>query len=398
MATIGIDATALATPSPGGIGTSQYQTMRALAELETPHRFMLYATTPPLVPFTRKPLDVGWPLRLGSGPLTRSNVVWMQTGVNRLLAEDNVDVFWGPRHLLPLFARGPALVATVHDFWGRYYPGQQPWLDRTATRLLTDRVMARADVLVAPSVSCARDVERFGRRTYGSVRVVPWGVDPALFRPLPAELIADVLARLGVGRPYVLSLDVFNPRKGFCAVLAAVARLPLGAGRHVPVAGARPPELVGLGRPREGVAHLRLQVNSAQVGVRVHLPGNISTEDLVALYSGALALVYPSIYEGFGMPILEAMACGCPVIAADRWSLPEVAGGAALLVDPLRPDQLAEALTKLAEDEGERARLVAAGRTRAAACTWRATALGMLQAFDEALGTRFVGVRGGPSF
>ena len=378
MATIGIDVTALSTPACGGIGTSQYQTLRALAELETPHRFVLYAATQPVVPFTRTALDLPWPLRLGSGPSTRSNILWMQTGVNRLLAADRVDVFWGPRHLLPLRAHRLATVATVHDFWGRYHPDQQPWLNRTATRVLTDRVMASAAVVVAPSASCARDAERFGRLAPGSVRVVPWGVDGAQFLPSAPERVASVLTRLGVRRPYLLSLDVFNPRKGFAAVLAASA----AAERRLD----RPLDVVGLGRPRRSTVRAWLPSDAARSGRRgtVHLPGDVAVQDLVALYSGAVALVYPSVYEGFGLPVLEAMACGCPVITADRASLPEVAGDAAVLVDLSIGDGLAGAIVAVAGDPGERARLAAAGRRRAATFTWRRTAEAMLEVFVEA--------------
>lgn len=379
MAIIGIDATALSTSACGGIGTSQYQTMRALAEIDTPHRFVLYAASPLVIPFSRRPLDLPWPVRLGSGPLARSNIVWMQTGVNRLLAEDRVDVFWGPRHLLPFRARGIGKVATVHDFWDRYYPDQQPWLNRTANHLLIAKVIAHADVLVTPSVATARDAARFSRVAPGSLRVVPWGVDPAVFRPLPTEQITPVLARLGVQSPYLLSLDVFNPRKNFSAVLEAVSGLPEDVRGLLTV--------VGIGQPRKTASAADFQTRAVALGLHecLRVLDDVSPEDLVALYSGALAFVYPSIYEGFGMPVLEAMACGCPVITADRSSLPEVAGGAAMLVDPTSVEQLAQTIAVLATDDKERARLVAAGSVRAAEYTWHKTATAMLAAFDDAL-------------
>jgi len=387
MATIGIDATALATSACGGIGTSQYQTMRALAEIDTPHRFVLYAASPPLIPFTRRPLDLPWSLRLGSGPLTRSNILWMQTGVNSLLAADHVDVFWGPRHLLPLLARGPAKVATINDFWERYYPDQQPWPNRKVNRILIRRVVAQADVVAVPSTATARDAERFLSPTPGKVRVVPLGVDPEAFRPLGKAHVRAVLTRLGVTSPYLLSLDAYNPRKGFPAVLRAVAQLPRELRETVTV--------VALGRPRTTAvdAEWLAEARGAGLGARLRLLGDVGSDDLVALYSGALALAYPSLYEGFGMPVLEAMACGCPVITADRSSLPEVAGGAALLVDPSRPGQLTEAIVALAADDQERVRLVAAGSARAAECTWHKTAVAMLAAFDDALRLRVGGRR-----
>ena len=126
----------------------------------------------------------------------------------------------------------------------------------------------------------------------------------------------------------------------------------------------------------------------------MRLLGEVAVEELVALYSRALALVYPSLYEGFGMPVLEAMACGCPVVTSDRSSLPEVAGDAALLVDPADRGQLSRAMVTLATDPGGRGRLAAAGHTRAERFTWRATAEGMVAVFDEVLATR-AGRRGG---
>ena len=382
MAIIGIDATALSTSVCGGIGTAQYQTMRALAEMDASHQFLLYALSPPLVPFSQHPLDLPWRVRLGSGPLARSNIVWMQTGVNSLLAADHVEVFWGPRHLLPFRARGIGKVATVHDFWDRYFPDQQPWLNRTVNRLLIEKVIAHADVVVAPSGATARDAARFVGAVPGSVRVVQWGVDPAVFRPLPAAQVAAVLARLGINSPYLVSLDVLNPRKNFFAVLESISKLPESIRTAMTA--------VGLGGPRRTFSAADLKARAAALGLheRLCLVGDVSSDDLVALYSGALALVYPSVYEGFGMPVLEAMACGCPVITADRSSLPEVAGDAALLVDPTSAEQLAQAIALVATDSAERARLAVAGSARVKGFTWRRTAEEMMAAFEQALASR----------
>lgn len=378
MATIGIDVTALSSASPGGIGTSLYRTMRALAQLATGHRFIMYAAKPPVTPFGGEPLDVDWELRLGSGLTTRSNIVWMQTGVNRLLAKDGVDIFWSPRHLLP-FRAHCAKVATIQDFWHRYHPEQQPLANRIANRQLIARVVADADRIVTASRATAADVMRFHDTPAEKIDVVPLGVDPAEFAPAPRERVAAARIKFGLEKPYVLSLDVYNPRKNFSATLHGLALLPERLREQF--------DVVALGRPRKTASEIDPFAKAVALGVRkqMHFLGDVSPDELVALYSGATALVYPSIYEGFGMPILEAMACGCPVIAGDRSSLPEVAGTAALLVDPDAPTSLAAALTRIFTEPTLREALSKAGAVRAAGFTWEATARGMLASFERAL-------------
>ena len=377
MAIIGIDATALSTPSSGGIGTSLYETIRALAELETSHRFILYAAKPPVVPFSSEPLDVGWPVRLGTGLTTRSNILWMQTGVNRLLEDDGVEVFWSPRHLLPFRTRGVAKVATIQDFWDRLYPEQQPLANRLTTRALTDRIARDADVIVTLSAATALDVERFCGTPRDRVRVVPVGVDTSVFSPARAAAVDAVIERLGIRRPYVLIMDAYNARKNAAAVIDAVGRL---------VATGMALELVALGRPRSTAVEVDLAALASAHGMSdsLRIPGDVTRDDLVALMSGALAFVYPSVYEGFGMPVLEAMACGCPVITSNISSLPEVAGDAALLVTPTDAAAIAAAVRMLTDPE-ERSRRAEVGLARAREFTWRRTAEGMLAAFEEAL-------------
>lgn len=382
MAVIGIDVSALSTSASGGIGASQYEMLRALAALETPHRFIMYAATQPLVPFTERPLDVRLPLRLGSGLLTRSNIAWMQTGVNRLLGEDGVDLFWSPRHLLPLRApRDVALVATVQDFWHLHHPGQQPLLNRTANAWLIDRIMRRADHIVTTSSAVAEDAFAHYGIHPDRLTVVPLGVDAEVFHPMEAGLVTGRLERMGVQRPFLLGLDVHNPRKNFVRVLEAFAELPESLRGNLRV--------VGIGRPRATAEDASPAAAAQRLDITSHvtLLDDVPLDDLVALYSGAEAFVYPSIYEGFGMPVLEAMACGCPVIASNRSSIPEVASGAALLVDPDNSQDLARAIGDVLSGN-ERERLANAGLARAEAMTWRRTAEGMLAVFDRVLAER----------
>jgi glycosyltransferase involved in cell wall biosynthesis len=382
LATIGIDVTAFSTSASGGIGVSQYQIMRALASSGSEHDFIMYTATPPVVPFTDVPLDIPWRLRLGSGLTSRSNILWMQTGVNALLKADAVDLFWGPRHLLPFRAKGVARVATVHDFWHHHFPEQQPWLNRVANSFLIKRVLTVADRVVVPSGATAADAVLLGGIGGDKVEVVPMGVDASVFSRCEDDGIAAALRRLGVETPYFLSMDVFNPRKGFGAVLEAFAGLPTNLRENA--------SLVGLGRERPTAGNASPSERASELGIadRVRIIGDVALADLVALYSGASAFVYPSVYEGFGMPVLEAMACGCPVISANSSSIPEVAGEAAILVDPESPAALRDAMRTVMEQEPVRERLIRDGLDRARQFSWENTARGMLGVFDRVLADR----------
>ena len=378
MTVIGIDATALSDRAPGGIGTSQYETMREMAGMDSPHRFILYATKPLVIPFTDRPLDIEWPVRIGCGPSARSNILWMQTGVNRMLREDGVEVFWSPRHLLPLRARGIATVATIQDFWYRLYPEQQPWANRIATRVLMDRIVRSADVLVAMSAATAADLDRFCGAAHPPVRIVPPGVDADRFRQLPTSEIGSVLERLRLTKPYLLAMDVYNPRKNASVILEACGEL-VSEGRDL--------DVVCLGQVRGTAREVDILGLAAchGLGGRVHLVGDVPADVLVALYGGAQVFVYPSVYEGFGMPVLEAMACGCPVVTSDRSSLPEAAGDAAILLAPDDAKRIASAIRSVLDDSAERERLVSRGLARAKTFTWRRTAHGMIAAIEKAL-------------
>ena len=376
---IGIDVTALANPFPGGIGTALHSILTELAATGPDHRFTLYGTRPPLVPFSAEAFDPGWPLRLGTGPFSRSNILWLRNGVASMLAEDGIDVFWGARQVVPSRPGGCATVVTVHDFWDRFYPGQQPFVNRLLNRWVVDTSVRDADVITPISHATAADLDRLYHVAGERVNAVQLGVDTALFAPRPEAEVSALASWLGVDGPYVLAMDVFNPRKNVAIVLEAFAALP-EAVRN----GHR---LVLLGRPRRTARPLDVEGIAARLGIsdRVVLPGDVPFADLSALYSGAAAFVFPSVYEGFGMPVLEAMACGCPVVTSNTSSLPEVAGSAALLVDPTDAAAVAAALRRVLTDRALSASLHDKGMNRAAAFTWRRTADGMLSAFGHAV-------------
>ena len=237
-------------------------------------------------------------------------------------------------------------------------------------RALVPRVARRARLVIVPSEHVRAElVELFGLPGERTRAIAP-GVDPSFARPGdPAAL----LRRLGLGRPYVLAVGTDSPRKNL-ALLDAIAPGLAEHGLDVAIAGSERAYMPSTGAERAGAPT-----------PRARRLGYVADTDLPALYAGAAVFAMPSLYEGFGLPCLEAMAAGAPVVAADRAALPEACGGAALLADPLDADAFAEALLRAAGPQRER--LVAAGRERAASLGWRRTAEEVDGALEPLLAT-----------
>ena len=262
-------------------------------------------------------------------------------------------------------APGHALVATVHDLGFHHHPETYPPAGRRFHERATRIVVAEAARVLVPSAATAADLADLYGLEPARVAVVPLGVELPEPDPAPARRLLD---QLGVRGPFLLAVGTLEPRKNLRRLLAAFAAVSGELPDHqLVVAGP-----VGWGpalRPTD----------------RARLAGPVGDDVLHGLYAAADGLAYPSLYEGFGLPPLEAMAHGTPVLAGDRSSLPEVVGDAALLVDPTDQDAIAAGLLRLAGDQELRARLAAAGPPRAARFTWPATAAATWSAYLEAL-------------
>jgi glycosyltransferase involved in cell wall biosynthesis len=272
-------------------------------------------------------------------------------------------------------ARGRfARVVTIHDLNYLVVPEAHFGMRALGMRVLVPLAARTADRVIAVSEHTRRDlVERLGLDP-GKVDVVPDG----LGRPPagPATPAAELRARLGLGdRPIVLSLSAKRPHKNLGGLIAALASIP----------AERRPVAVLPGYPTPYERELRARAVAAGVADDVRWLDWVADRDVEGLFALAGAFVFPSFYEGFGLPVLEAMARGVPVACSDRASLPEVADGAALLFDPDFPDQIAAAIERLLGDPAEADRLRAAGRARAARFTWARAADLTLASYERAL-------------
>jgi glycosyltransferase involved in cell wall biosynthesis len=290
------------------------------------------------------------------------------------------DVLFVPAHVLPLIHPRRSVV-TVHDLGylsypeahtpgdRRYLDGSTRWNARRATLVVADSAATRADLIRAYGVD--------GRK----IRVIYLGRDETLAPVRDGGSLADVRARYGITGRYLLYVGTLQPRKNLARVIAAFARTaadPAFADLQLVLAG------------KKGWLYddLFAQVERLDLAGRVVFPGYIEDADLPALLSGALAFVFPSLFEGFGIPVLEAGACGVPVITSNTSSLPEVAGDAALLVDPHDVDAIAEAMYRLVTDDALRSELARRGLANVQRFSWEKCARETLAVLLEAGSSR----------
>jgi glycosyltransferase involved in cell wall biosynthesis len=268
-------------------------------------------------------------------------------------------------------------VVTVHDLGYRFFPKAHRAIARLYLELTTRYSAWRADRVLADSDATRRDlIAQYGTAA-AKIRVVYPSAEG--IQQASAAQIAAVRAAHKLPERYLLFVGTLQPRKN-------IARLAQAFAMYLARSGDPDLSLVLAGQrgwrfapERDLWSHLPKTAHE-----RVRLLGYVADSDVAALYSGALAFVFPSLYEGFGFPVLEAMQCGTPVLCADTSSLPEVAGDAALLVNPLDVAQIADGIQRLVTDAALRSALIARGRAHAATFTWRRAAQQTFQALCEA--------------
>jgi glycosyltransferase involved in cell wall biosynthesis len=301
-------------------------------------------------------------------------VLWQQLRLPRRLQRGDVDVFWSPLQTLPLLGETPAVV-TVHDLTTLLLPETHRLKVQLTQVPLLGRSLARARRILAVSEATAADVRQFFPEAAPRLRVVLGGVAPR-FQPASAEQVAATRRELGCPEGYVLYVGTLEPRKNVDLLVDAWLAL---REEHADV----PPLVLvgGYGWKSRGL-YARLE---AFAGDGVRLLGFLADDEHLRVLQAARCFVYPSLYEGFGLPAAEALACGIPTIVADTSSLPEVVGDAALKVDPHDPGDLAEAMRRVLQEPGLAAELATRGPRQAAHFSWERSAEQLEATLLEAL-------------
>ncbi|WP_182898728.1 glycosyltransferase family 1 protein [Microbispora sp. H10830] len=317
--------------------------------------------------------------RILSGPpaITNRNkrLAWEQTGLPVLARHAGAQVIHAPYYSIPL-GSGLPTVATVHDVTSFTDPDQHDPVRASFFRSATRTAVRHANRVIVPSKATMDELVRVLDADPTRIDVAYHGVDPTLFHPPAPEDVRRVAGRIGLhGRPYVAYLGALEPRKN-------VPNLVTGFGRavgHLP----SPPALVLAGGPAWD-EEVDAAISALPPRVKVVRPGFLPFADLPGFLGGALVVASPSRCEGFGLPVLEAMACGAPVLTTHRASLPEVGGDAVAYTEP-DADSIARALRAMLESPERRESLARAGVTRSREFTWRHSAEAHLVAYQRAV-------------
>lgn len=367
---IGVDASLL-SEQVTGIGRYTHEILSRL--ISNGHEWFLYS---------HRPLVVGnWKfdnvhLRTGNIPKRFLRMLWVQCVMPLQARRDGVDLFWSPAHRLPsLLSPRIARVVTIHDLvWKHAGETMRPasrWLDAT----LMPEAVRLADRVITVSTHTAKDLLSEMPNAQGKVHPIPLGVS----RLMPASS-RESLTSLGLNEQYFLFVGTMEPRKNLVRLLDAFARLP-DILRHSAV-------LVIAGGKGWGGVDVATIAEKFGVQDRVRVLGYVSEEQLATLYTHALFLAMPSLYEGFGLPLLEAMSRGIPVLTSNCASMPEIAGNAGVLVDPHDANSISQGLSMFLGDDVYRRGLASRAMVNAERFDWVCAADETWRIFDEAISAR----------
>lgn len=352
---IALDCRTVTAPKTGD-RTYALNLARALAEVDKVNEYLLYTAEPtPLTQFEPSTISsVVLPSRLRS--------TWTPIAFPRDLARRKADVAH-VQYIIPVWSPCP-IITTIHDVSFKRFPALFPPKHRILLNLLIPWSARRSAAVITGSEATRQDLIELYGIPPEKITVTPYAADDS-FQPIDrAYAQQEVQRRLNVPTPFILSVGVLQPRKNLSRLVRAYNR----------IAKSLPHRLVLVGKQGWANEELSRAVAEAPSGKEPHFTGYVADEDLPLLYAAADVFAYPSLYEGFGLPPLEAMSCGTPVITSNVSSLPEVVGKAAMMVDPYVETSIADALQILLSDTALQSRLSRAGIDQAKQFSWARTA------------------------
>jgi len=373
---IGFDAKRLFL-NHSGLGNYSRSLVSGLGEDFPDHRYHLYTTDVGDREDCRAYLE-GAPYEVHTPPRGIPGSVWRSMSMAKQFSRDGLDIFHGLSNELPVGIRksGIRSAVTIHDLIFRHYPEHYSRVDRAIYNGKTRYACENADLVIAVSESTRRDIQAAYKVKDERMSVVYPSCAPRFFRQLDAASLREVRERYRLPENFILNIGTVNERKNLLGLLKALDRMPTSL--EVP--------LVVVGQPTAYQKKVQRFIDTRHLGERVIFRPEVTDEDLPALYQLATVFCMPSLYEGFGLPVLEALASGTPVLAGDRSSLPEAGGPSSMYANPEDPDALADGLVRLLENSDLREPMRRMGRDYAAHFQGSVISAHLMQVYRHALG------------
>ncbi len=368
---IGINALAWRPERQAGVDTYLRQLVGALQQIDAENEYIVFLGTG-----AQDQLGIaGGRFREVVCPVVSrwrpGRALWEELGLPRQVADEEIEVLLCAGGMVPTNLSIPA-VQVIHDLQVYHYPENFSWLKRRFLQRMLPRSAETASLTVASSEYTRRDVVRFLRQRPEDTQVVHLAGRVGC-QPASAESVQRIRSQYDLEEEYLLCVATSHLHKNLHGLVEAYGRADLAVG------------LVLVGKRGTGYGQLIKAIRRARGRERISVLGRVPTEELGALYTGATGFVLPSLFEGFGMTVLEAMQCGCPVTCSSLTALPEVAGEAALLFDPRDPEAFAETLDRISNDETLHEQLREEGFRQAAKFDWQQTARRTIDALLEAM-------------
>lgn len=363
---IGIDARLLAEKYRRGVGNYIHYTLQSLGKIDQNNEYFLYSHRDFEMPINNEK----WHKRVYPGFF---GTMWIQTKLKDLMKKDKIDLYWGTIHILPLnIPHSIKTVLIIHDLKSFLLPFKLK-LHAIIDKLLMGRSVKLADKLIAISEHTAKDVNRKFKKPLKEIEIVHAGV-PDLYSPIDKNTAQNTIYKhYGINKNYILSVGPFE-EKEITFLLNAFSKVLTNFHNNL--------HLILPGK-YDRFESIKKLFDKLDLGNNVKFLGYVPKEIMPHLYSAAELFVFPSYFEGFGLPLVEAMACGAPVIATNVTSIPEVIGGAAILVDPGKVNELTNSIYKVLNDKDLRKELSLKGLERAKRFSWDETAAKMLNIINE---------------
>lgn len=352
----------------GGVRVYTRRLLDAMLELRRGHELVFLYRNPALVGTHAADPEVR-ELALPA----RTFLAWDQLAVPAAVRRHGIDVLYNPKYSIPLAAPCPS-VWVCHGLDWYVMPWASRFVDRLSHRFLVPRYAARAASIIAVSEITREHVLQYLPVPPERVVTVYSGVDDVFRRPVADDRVREVRRKYALPERFLLYAGAIYPPKNYARLIRAYARV--GPERGIPL-------VVAGGENRFLSEHELREPETLGIGEWVRRPGWVDQEDLAVFYSLAEALLLPSLFESCGLPVLEAMAAGCPVVTADRYGTKELAEGAAILVNPESVDDIADGIRRVIEDDGLRARLIGAGLERSRRFEWRRCAIQTFEVLER---------------